>query len=240
MKSKDELLREQLIEQAVLRAFEEDQQEYEQADTSALSPDFRERILQLADEPAAAKRPLSLHKRIVLLAAVLVMLICMTGMVAYPLISANIGHHKTENGNGTHIETYPTTSGVQNSIGVHYTLSEVPEGYREYWGINDQRHAIKLWEKEGSEWKQTISLMQSPAGSHLMLNTKGCTEEKVTVQGYVGWLYRRENYSCLFWVTDSCIFQMSISGEDAQTLDILAMANALIKVEVELNHDVIP
>ena len=97
MKSKEE----RLIEQAVLQAFEEDQKAYEQVEVS-LPPDFKERILRLADASVEKKRYMPMRQRLILLAAVLLMLCCFTGMVAYPLISANIGHRKTEDGNGTH------------------------------------------------------------------------------------------------------------------------------------------
>ena len=109
----------------------------------------------------------------------------------------------------------------------------------EYWYQYNQRHSWRSWEKEGSSGKRTITLMQSPAGSYWTINTNGCKEESVAVQHYRGVWYHRANFSCVFWVTDDCVFQLSITGEDAQRMDILAMANALVKVDVDLNRDAV-
>jgi hypothetical protein len=225
MKNKQE----QLIEQVVREAFEEDQKAYEQVEVT-LPPDFKDRILRMADAPAEPKPQLTLRKKILLLAAVLLMMCCFTGMAAYPLISAHIGHQKTEDGNGTHIDTYPTSSEVLDSIGVNYTLGKVPKGYIECWYQHDQRHTLRNWEKESLHWKTAITLVQAPAGSSWSINTTGCIEEKVVVQNFTGTWYHRKDFSCLFWITDDCVFYMCASGPEANILDIRGMADTLVPV----------
>lgn len=227
----------QLIEQVVLEAFEEDQKAYEQVEVT-LPPDFKERILRLAEEPAAGKRYFTMRDRCILLAAALLMLCCLTGMAAYPLISAAIGYDKVENESRdhdiyqTHYDTYTTDSHTKDSIGIHYTLSTVPEGYTEHSSIHQRGFSSTIWWREDSNGHAAITIVQGVPGGHWAIGTKDCTEEKVIVQGYTGTWYHNERISCLFWITENCVSYMEIIGPDADTLDILSMANTLVPVDM--------
>ena len=224
---------EQLIEQAVLRAFLEDRKSWQLADASVLSPDFKERILRLADAPPEKQFHLNIRKCLLLVAVILLMLCCLTGMVAYPTVSAHIGYRKTEHEKGTDIETYPTGSYLPDSIGTHYTLREIPDGYTEYYSMHGRWESWFIWVREGTNCAENISIMQDSVGAMFIISTEGCTQEEVVVRGYKGLWYHRENFSCLFWVTDDCAFYMDIAGPDANTFDILAMANALVPADVK-------
>ena len=110
-------------------------------------------------------------------------------------------------------------------------MGKLPDGYTEHWYQRDRQHTLRNWEKEGTHWRTDITLVQAPAGSSWRINTEGCKEEKVAVQNFAGSWYHKEDFSCLFWITDDCVFYMCVSGPEANSLDILSMANTLVPVE---------
>jgi hypothetical protein len=153
------------------------------------------------------------------------------GTATSPLLRASMVHIVKEVFPGrTHLQfSVPEDTNISR----WFTLAALPEGYVQTHIVRDDNapSLSQRWTCTNGGYRY-ISLVQCGLGGDSILNTEGCTEQSVTVNGCPGFLYTQGNArQKLIWSTNESVFIITIIGSDTGKLDLIGLAESLVVLE---------
>lgn len=159
-------------------------------------------------------------------AAALCAVLCF-GAASSPLLRASMVHIvKQVFPHRTHLQF---SAPENTAITQWFTLQHLPEGYvLSYIARDDGAPSLtQRWVCTDGGYRY-ISLVQCGLGGNSILNTEGCTEQAVTINGCPGFLYTQENVrQKLIWSTGDSVFVLTVIGSDTGKVNLVDMAASL-------------